>query len=195
VRSFAEDKTELNMPASFEAKVKNIPADKIEILKAPLPTVLLGSMEGFYKATEGKSAQEIKEYLDGMIAVDQASKFNSDTDMTSIPLHTESKLYNTWKVKLPQSLNPKREPGPIHLSRFVQSDRAGIRTFADAHVAIYPDDLIAGNVDVAIVGAPLDIGSYYRSQRFGPQAMRNEYGAAGVDMNTMVEIEKRAGKK
>jgi guanidinobutyrase len=179
VCSFAEDKTELN-----------IPAEKLEILKSSLPVVLLSSMERFYKAMEGKNAQEIEEYLDGMIEVDQARKFNSDTDMASIPLNTETKLYNVWKVKLPQSLNPKREPGPIHLSRFVQSDHAGIRAFSDAPVAIYLDDLIAGNVDVAIMGAPLDMGSYYRGQRFGLQAMRNEYGAADVDMNTMAEIEK-----
>jgi hypothetical protein len=68
VRSFAEDKTELN-----------IPADKLKILKSSLPIVLLGSMERFYKAMEGKCAQEIEEYLDGMIEVDQASKFNSKT--------------------------------------------------------------------------------------------------------------------
>jgi agmatinase len=72
----------------------------------------------------------------------------------------------------------------------VQLDHAGIRAFSDAPVAIYPDNLIAGNVYVAIVGALLDMGSYYRSQRFGLQAMRNEYGAADVDMNTMAEIEK-----
>ncbi|AGH47639.1 arginase/agmatinase/formiminoglutamase [Paraglaciecola psychrophila 170] len=174
------------MPASFEAKVKNITTTKIEILKSPLPSMLLGSMERFYKAMEGKSAQEIEQYLDGMIEVKQANLFNPDTDLASIPLNTESKQFNAWKVKRPQSLNPKREPGPIHLSRYMQSRRAGIRTFADAPVAIYPEDLIAGNVDVAIVGAPLDMGSYYRGQRFGPQAMRNEYGAGGVDMNTMV---------
>ena len=49
---------------------------------------------------------------------------------------------------------------------------------------------MAGKVDVAIVGAPLDMGSYYRGQRFGPMAMRNEYGAGGIDMNTMVNPSK-----
>tara|TARA_R110000751_G_scaffold307898_2_gene434248 strand:- start:15787 stop:17265 length:1479 start_codon:yes stop_codon:yes gene_type:complete len=190
VNSFADDLTDLNMPASFEAKIKHISTTKIDILKSPLPAMLLGSMERFYKAMEGKTPEEIEQFLDGMIEVEQANQFNPDTDMASIPLNTESKQFNAWKVKRPQSLNPKREPGPIHLSRYMQSRRAGIRTFADAPVAIYPEDLIAGNVDVAIVGAPLDMGSYYRGQRFGPQAMRNEYGAGGVDMNTMVNPSK-----
>jgi arginase len=157
--SFAIAEAESDMPASFKAKIKNISAEKLEILKSPLPTLLLGTMERFYQAMEGKTEKEIETYLDGMIEVAKASKFNPQTDMAAIPLNTESPRFNSWKVERPQSLNPKREPGPIHLSRYM---------------------------NVAIVGAPLDMGSYYRGQRFGPQAMRNEYGGGGVDMNTMI---------
>jgi agmatinase len=34
------------------------------------------------------------------------------------------------------------------------------------------------------------MGSYYRGARFGPQAMRNEVGAGGIDMATMVDAMK-----
>ncbi|MEE4109720.1 MAG: agmatinase family protein, partial [Halieaceae bacterium] len=85
----------------------------------------------------------------------------------------------------PKALNRKREPGPIHLSYYA-AQRGGIATFANAPLAIYPEDLIAGDVDIAIVGAPLDMGSYYRGQRFGPQAMRNSYYRGGSDMPTMI---------
>jgi agmatinase len=184
--NFAIAEAESDMPAWFVAKIKNISAKKLEILKSPLPTILLGTMERFYQAMEGKTETEIEAYLDGMIEVAQANKFNPLTDMAAIPLNTESPRFNAWKVERPQSLNPKREPGPIHLSRYMDTRGTGINTFAGAPVAIYPEDLIAGKVDVAIVGAPLDMGSYYRGQRFGPQAMRNEYGGGGVDMNTMI---------
>ncbi len=184
--AFAEE-AETPMPDSFKAKIKNIPEEKLEILESPMPEMLLGTMERFYKAMEKKTPEQVEAYLDGMIEVAEASKFNPETDMASIPLNTESKGFNSWKTERPQVLNPKREPGPIHLSRYMGGWNTGIKTFANAPLAIYPDDLIAGDVDVAIVGAPLDMGSYYRGQKFGPQAMRNEYGAGGVDMNTMVD--------
>ncbi|KHM50585.1 arginase [Pseudoalteromonas distincta] len=180
------DLKKLNMPSEFEQKVKTIPQDKLQILDSSIPTQLLGTMDRFYQAMKTKSTTEIEAYLDAMIEVQQANKFNPETDMASIPLNTKAASFNGWKAERPQNLNPKREPGPIHLSRYMENSRSGVRTFAGAPLAIYPEDLIAGNVDVAIVGAPLDMGSYYRGQRFGPQAMRNEYGAGGVDMNTMV---------
>ncbi|MEP0175979.1 MAG: agmatinase family protein [Paraglaciecola sp.] len=182
----AKDEKELALPASFKTKVKSIPEEKLDILKSPLPTILLGTMERFYEAMEDKTPAEIEAYLDGMIEVAEASKFNPDTDMATIPLNTETPQFNSWKVERPQSLNPKREPGPIHLSRYMNTWGTGINTFAGAPVAIYPEDLVAGKVDVAIVGAPLDMGSYYRGQRFGPQAMRTGYYSGGVDMNTMI---------
>jgi agmatinase len=182
---------EAPVPASFKEKIKAIPKEKLAILESPLPTMLLGTMERFYKAMESKTPTQVEAYLDGMIEVQQESLFNPETDMATIPLNIESEGFNSWKTERPKSLNPKREPGPIHLSRYMSGGwNTGLRTFAGAPLAIYPEDLIAGNVDVAIVGAPLDMGSYYRGQKFGPQAMRNEYGAGGVDMNTMVNPSK-----
>ena len=92
----------------------------------------------------------------------------------------------------PKTVDPDREPGPFGLSYYAsrRGYYGGIRTFTGAPVAIYPEDLVAGQVDVAIVGAPLDMGSYFRGQAFGPQAMRNEYGGGGVDMYTMVNPSK-----
>ena len=40
---------------------------------------------------------------------------------------------------------------------------------------------------MAIVGAPLDMGSYHRGAKFGPLAMRSEYLAGGPDMFTMID--------
>jgi agmatinase len=184
--AIAKDKVELDFPASFKAKIKNISEEKLEILESPLPSILLGTMDRFYQAMEDKTPAEIEAYLDGMIEVSTASKFNPDTDMASIPLNTESPQFNSWKVERPRSLNPEREAGPINLSRYMSSRSGGIQTFAGAPLAIYPEDLVAGKVDVAIVGAPLDMGSYYRGQRFAPQAMRAGYYSGGVDMNTMI---------
>jgi guanidinobutyrase len=178
------------LPGWLQSRVVGLAQEKIDFLRSSKAERFAGTRERLHQRLESKSTAEIEAYIDGMMTVVQASKFNPDTDPASIPLNTGASEFNGWKVMQPQSLNPKREPGPFQLSYYANSYRAGIRTFADAPVAIYPEDLVAGKVDVAIVGAPLDMGSYYRGQRFGPQAMRNEYGAGGIDMNTMVDPSK-----
>jgi agmatinase len=183
----AESKDDFVVPKSFIEKTKNISKEKMEILDTSAVERLLGTKARFYKHMENKSAEEIEAYIDGMIKIREDSKFNPETDLASIPLNTGDEGFNAWKVERPRSLNPKREAGPIHLSRYASKWSTGVKTFANAPLAIYPEDLIAGNVDVAIVGAPLDMGSYYRGQRFGPMAMRNEYGAGGIDMTTMID--------
>ena len=182
----AEDEQPVPIPPGLQPIVDALPDAKREFLLSDKAESFTGTREKLYERLEGKSADAVEAYVDGMMTVVEAGKFNPDTDMASIPLNTEAEDFNGWKVMQPKSLNPPREPGPFSVSYYANSRRSGIRTFADAPVAIYPEDLIAGKVDVAIVGAPLDMGTYYRGQRFGPQALRNEYGAGGVDMYTMV---------
>jgi formimidoylglutamase len=187
--SDAEDAAKVEVPDWLQARIGGLTAEQREFLLSDKVEGFTGTRARLYQRLESKSAEEIQAYVDGMMTVVEARKFNPDTDMASIPLNTEAPDFNSWKVKRPPELGAKREPGPIHLSYYAHN-RPGIRTFANAPVAIYPEDLIAGKVDIAIVGAPLDMGSYYRGQRFGPQAMRNEGGAGGNDMNTMVNPSK-----
>jgi len=189
--AFAADaeRAPAEVPAWLEAKIAGLTKDQREFLLSEEAEGFAGTRERLLQRLKGKTPEEIAAYVDGMMSVIAAQKFNPATDMAAIPLNTESSDFNSWKVRRPASFEPKRSPGPFSLSYYANS-RGGIRTFAGAPVAIYPEDLVAGAVDVAIVGAPLDMGSYYRGQRFGPMAMRNEYGAGGIDMNTMVNPSK-----
>ncbi|EAQ97106.1 agmatinase family protein [Congregibacter litoralis] len=149
-----------------------------------------GTWEKLFVRLRGKSLEEVEAFVDAMQYLESASKFNPETDMASIPLNTEAEDFNSWKLMNPRALATQREPGPINLSYYARGGRGGVQTFAGAPVAIYPEDLVAGDVEVAIVGAPLDMGTYYRGQRFGPQAMRTGYYQAGNDMATMVNPSK-----
>lgn len=69
--------------------------------------------------------------------------------------------------------NPKREPGPINIQKTLGGlAYQGIPTFFRAPVALGPEDLIAGNVDIAIMGASVDLSVGMRGTAFGPQAVR-----------------------
>lgn len=179
----------VNAPAWLAPKIAGLSKAKRDFLLSEKAEQMAGSYERLFLRLKDKTPGEIEAYVDGMMSVVQSAKFNPDTDMGSIPLDTSDENFNGWKLMRPRELTLKREAGPITLSYYMQS-RGGIATFANAPVAIYPEDLVAGKVDVAIVGAPLDMGSGYRGAKLGPSAMRSMSGGGGVDMFTMVNPSK-----
>lgn len=187
-----EEKELIPLPDWLAEITIDFPEEKIKFLQTEDAERFAGSREKLLNLLKKKDAVGIEAYVDAAQSVIAATLFNPETDMAAIPLNTESKNFNGWKVERPKELNLEREPGPIHLSRYAQGVDYGygVRTFANAPLAIYPEDLIAGNVEVAIVGAPLDMGSYHRGAKFGPSAMRNEYGMGEIDMYTMVDPSK-----
>lgn len=181
--------SKVEVPASIAPKLEGLSKAKKDFLLSDEATGIAGSERKLFQRLEGMSPAEIEAYVDGMMAVVAAGKFNPATDMASIPLNTEAEDFNSWKVRRPLTMNPKREPGPFH-PNYYMSPRGGIATFANAPIAVYPEDLVAGKVDVAIVGAPLDMGSGYRGAAGAPSAMRAMQGASRVDMYTMVNPSK-----
>ena len=110
-----------------------------------------------------------------------------------IPLDTKDPSYNSWQTLRDFSKDPKREPGPINVQKydFGMSYNA-IPTFFNQPVALTPEDLVAGKVDVAIMGAVPDMGTGMRGAAHGPNAVRNSqvYGGYGMrqpHLHTMVD--------
>jgi agmatinase len=78
-----------------------------------------------------------------------------------------------WKTRADPSVNPRREPGPIHLQRYVVTPAySGIATFMGVPICLTQEDLKAGKVDVAILGAPVDMSLGQRGAAFGPRYIR-----------------------
>lgn len=96
-----------------------------------------------------------------------------------IPLDTKDPGYNMWQ-KTRDDLGKGREPGPINVQRFPGGPGwAGIPTFFKLPIALTPEDLKAGDVDVAIIGAHTDMGGGYRGAAWGPMAMRASPSTVG----------------
>ena len=90
-----------------------------------------------------------------------------------IPLDTEDASRDLLILFRDPNDNPKREPGPINIQKTVGGlAYQGIPTFFRAPVALGPEDLIAGKVDIAIMGASVDMSVGQRGTAFGPQAVR-----------------------
>lgn len=78
-----------------------------------------------------------------------------------------------WRTLRDTSNDPRREPGPINLNRYALATAfSGISTFLKLPVCLNQEDLRAGKVDVAILGAPVDMGVGVRGAALGPGAIR-----------------------
>jgi agmatinase len=80
--------------------------------------------------------------------------------------------FNLWAAR-DVGRDPKRAPGLFWPHRQARGPAwLGIPTFFRRPIALTPEDLKAGKVDVAIFGAPLDMGIGMRGAAYGPQAIR-----------------------
>ncbi len=99
-----------------------------------------------------------------------------DRNDGSIPLNPNDPSFDPWAQLRDPANDPDREPGPFYPGRL---RNAGVLTFFNLPIAINPADLTAGNVDVAILGAPLDMGVGMRGTAFGPGSLRESLGVSG----------------
>jgi agmatinase len=97
-------------------------------------------------------------------------------DDSIILLDPSDKQLSVWRDR-DMSNDPKRDPGPI--------SARGALSFFGLPIAVTPADLKAGKVQVAILGAAIDMGVGYRGAGEGPRAFR-AYRGGGGNMQTML---------
>jgi agmatinase len=102
----------------------------------------------------------VKEWVNAMQHVASHFRYQEGRDDPNIRFNTDSPEFNAWRAQRPRSMDPAREDGPIALGRY--GGRGGPPTFGGHPLALTKEDLVAGEVDVAIVGAPLNMGSGWR---------------------------------
>ena len=108
-----------------------------------------------------------------------------------IPLDTKDPSYDAWRTPNP-NLGKGRPPGPIDVQRFPGQGYMQMPTFFHQRIAQTPEDLKAGKVEVAIMGAFTDMGGGMRGAAHGPNAVRNSsmylgWGARQPHMGVMVD--------
>mgnify|MGYP006112658909 CR=1 FL=1 len=79
---------------------------------------------------------------------------------------TQAKVADPWFQLRDTSNDPKREPGPFYPRRLINMFSPGVLTFFQLPVALTPEGLRAGKVDVAIIGAPIDMSGFRRKLQF-----------------------------
>ena len=149
----------VDLPDNIAEKVAGFDQEKIDFLRCDGIFRFAGSHELLFDRFKNKSPEDVEAYIDAMMRVKELMKFDPETDMESIPLNTDSPGFNSWKTRRPAEFDTPRDAGPININRYLSaSPKQGIPTFFNLPVALTPEDLVAGEVDVAIMGIGLDTG-------------------------------------
>ena len=100
------------------------------------------------------------------------ARFQPQSASDSDHLNRDDPTFDVWRT--PRSdLQAGREPGLIHLNRYPMSlSSHGIATFLGRPVALTAADLHAAEVDIAMVGAGIDMSGGMRGAAYGPRALR-----------------------
>jgi arginase family enzyme len=133
-----------------------------------------------------RDAASLSLLLNDLISVAEQMGYSPERDMGAAPLNLTTKEF-VRTVPTPAGLREmEREPGPFSVHRYLYP-RSGVPTFGGAKVAIWPEDLVAGNVDAAIIGVPSEMGSGQRDASWAPDEMRALNTIATPDVQSLIK--------
>lgn len=108
-----------------------------------------------------------------IIVAQEQQSGQQNNDQAVIQLNPDDPYLDPWSVLRDTTNDPKREPGPFYAGRL---RNPGVLTFFQLAVALTPEDLKVGNVDVAVIGAPIDTSIGMRGAAAGPASLRAGIG-------------------
>ena len=109
--------------------------------------------------------------LDDLMGAAVEMGYLDTRDMGAAPLNLTTDEYRRLIVTPAELRKPKRDDGPFSTSRYL-FPQSGVPTFGGARVAIWPEDLTAGDVDVAITGVTSNLSSGVRDASWAPDQIR-----------------------
>jgi len=133
-----------------------------------------------------RNIESLRIFVDDLMSFAARMRYNPEQDMGAAPLNLTARTFERGGIPTPIPLREfKRESGPFSVHRYL-FPRSGIPTFGGAKVAIFAEDLVAGDVDVAIVGVPSNLSSGRRDASFGPHYMRALNTIATPDVQSLI---------
>ena len=150
----------IELPDSVAEKLALLSEAEIAFLESSDARPMAGPLDETLEALEKRTPEEVRDWVHAMQHVLSHRRYEEGRDQPNIPFNTDSPEFNAWQARRPRSMDPDREDGPVSLGRY--DGGGGPPTFGGHPLALTKEDLVAGEVDVAIVGAPLNMGSGWR---------------------------------
>jgi guanidinobutyrase len=123
--------------------------------------------------------------LADLMALHERMRYDPQRDMGAAPLNLTSKRFNGPYPTAAPLREEKRAPGPFSVHRYLYP-KSGVPTFGNGKVAVWPEDLVAGQVDVAIVGIPSNMSSGRRDASNAPDLLRTVNTLGEPDAQTLI---------
>ena len=159
------------VPTELEERTRRLDAAQLEFITSGAILEYIPEQQLEHELGT-RSAQDLTLLVGDLMSVAASMGYKPERDMGAAPLNIADKNFNQGAFTTPEALRDfDREAGPFSVHRYL-FPQSGVPTFGGARVAIWPEDLVAGNVDVAIVGIPGNMSSGRRDARHGPNAMR-----------------------
>ena len=130
-------------------------------------------------------AQINKDHVEKAPKEERAPMPHLDPDDPDVIRLREDPARDMWRTDVDPSNFPSREPGPINLQRYeAYLENVGIKTFFQRPLALTPEDLEAGAVDVAIFGTPTGALPWSAGCMWAPAEVRytRDYGTYGASL-------------
>ena len=182
---FASALAEWSVPQELSDKVDALDeAQRSFITSGAAITVVPESQLKHELAT--REPESLARLIADLMTVAEQMGYSPERDMGAVPLNLTTDDFR-WRVVTPPELRDmQREPGPFSVHRYLHPT-SGVPTFGGAKVAIWPEDLVAGKVDVAIVGVPSNMSSGARDAEWAPDEMRALNTIATPDLQSLIK--------
>jgi agmatinase len=182
---FAAAVAEWSVPEELAAKVEALTAEQRAFITSGAAVEIVPPQQLEHELSV-RDAESLAGLIDDLIAVAEQMGYSPEHDMGAVPLNLTTNEF-VYAVRTPPALREmEREPGPFGVSRYLYP-KSGVPTFGGAKVAIWPEDLVAGDVDVAIMGIPSNMSSGQRDAEWGPDRMRALNTIATPDAQSLVD--------
>lgn len=175
-----------SVPGELQTKVNTLDEEQIEFLTSGAVLKFVPRQQLEHELAT-RDAESLVNLVNDLMALADEMTYDPERDMGATPLNIDSRRFNRGKLPTPALLRKQeRDPGPFSVHRY-QFPQSGVPTFAGAKVAIWPEDLVAGKVDVAIIGVPNNASSGRRDAGNGPNAMRATNTIAMPDVQSLIK--------
>jgi len=176
---------EWSIPEELRDKARALDEEQLEFVTSGAAIKIIPERQLEHEL-ETRDAAGLRSLINDLMAVANQMGYSSERDMGAAPLNLTTKRFNR-PIPTPAELRDfEREPGPFSVHRYLYP-KSGVPTFGGAKVAIWPEDLVAGNVDVAIIGIPSNMSSGQRDAEWAPDKMRSLNTIATPDVQSLIE--------
>lgn len=174
-----------SLPDALESKLDGLSEAQADFVTSGAAVTFLPGRQLEHEIATRNTAS-LAGFIDDLMALADVMAYDSARDMGATPLNTASRRFNRNTLPTPEPLRDlERAPGPFSVHRYLYP-QSGVPTFAGATVAVYPEDLVAGNVDVAIIGVPHNASSGRRDAAQAPDEMRALNTIAAPDDQSLI---------